>query len=340
MTNSADFVRLESLGLWRESPNRPKREIVVQLGDHSVTIIGKDNTILAHWSLLAVERVNPGRVPGIFTPDPQGEEFVEIADEVMLEALQDWLDDFPRSVPKPKRNYFRIFAAILLLAAVSGIVFFTPTAVIKVAASIATTSLQREVGESVYGHLQQNSKAICESYYGIQALKSLDRRLTGDGRASLRVVNSGIGTTILLPGGITVVDSSQIENADSPEVLAGHIVRARAGGRVLDPFEAFLADAGVIEAISFVVRGKFGENAARNYATSILSGAKEVRIPEDVLLHEFIALEIPTRFYARSIINTEGRLNLLLENDPFVGSEYPPVLRDIEWLGLKSICIG
>ena len=56
MTALQKYERLEATGLWRETPDGQRREVVVSIGDATLVISDLNDTALTHWSLAAVER--------------------------------------------------------------------------------------------------------------------------------------------------------------------------------------------------------------------------------------------------------------------------------------------
>jgi hypothetical protein len=68
MTVLEQYRRLESLGLWRDGPDDQRREVVVSLGEATLVVSTPSETALTHWSLPAIERLNPGRTPALYAP--------------------------------------------------------------------------------------------------------------------------------------------------------------------------------------------------------------------------------------------------------------------------------
>ena len=58
--------RLEALGLWRASPKAQRLNVAVSIGDATLTLTDLSDTPLAHWSLPAVQRLNPGGTPALY----------------------------------------------------------------------------------------------------------------------------------------------------------------------------------------------------------------------------------------------------------------------------------
>lgn len=90
MTALTQYQRLEATGLWRESDEAQRREVVVSMGEASVTISDFTERALAHWSLAAIERATPrGEIPAIYHPDGDPRETLELGEDArdMAEAI-------------------------------------------------------------------------------------------------------------------------------------------------------------------------------------------------------------------------------------------------------------
>ena len=69
MTALTEYERLEATGLWRATAEAQRREVLVSVGEATLTIADFNNRALAHWSLAAIDRQNPGEYPAIYSPD-------------------------------------------------------------------------------------------------------------------------------------------------------------------------------------------------------------------------------------------------------------------------------
>ncbi|MEM9788153.1 MAG: hypothetical protein AAF801_16775, partial [Pseudomonadota bacterium] len=88
MTALTDYQRLEATAVWYPAQDAQRRDVVVGLGDASLTVTDHRDVALAHWSLAAIERVNPGRQPAVYAPAADAPERVEIHDDEMVKAIE------------------------------------------------------------------------------------------------------------------------------------------------------------------------------------------------------------------------------------------------------------
>ena len=113
------YQRIEATGLWRPSPDVQRREVVVSLGEATLTISDFNEQALTHWSLAALERQNPGVFPAIFNPDGDPDETLELEDSetTMIEAIDRLQRAIDRARPHPGR--LRWFSVAGVVAAVA-----------------------------------------------------------------------------------------------------------------------------------------------------------------------------------------------------------------------------
>ena len=61
MTALDRYVRLEAVGLWREAPDAPPREVVVSFGKTTLLLTDLDERPLGHWALAGVSVLGQDR---------------------------------------------------------------------------------------------------------------------------------------------------------------------------------------------------------------------------------------------------------------------------------------
>ena len=128
MTALNKYQRLESGGLWRDHPDAQRRDVVVSFGDASLVLKDpRSETPLAHWSLPAVTRDNPGQMPAIYSPGEDAAESLELSDTDMIAALETVHRAVVQAMPKPGR--LRLYILLGLTTAIAaGAVFWLPGA--------------------------------------------------------------------------------------------------------------------------------------------------------------------------------------------------------------------
>ncbi|MDZ4134258.1 MAG: hypothetical protein U1D06_01510, partial [Paracoccaceae bacterium] len=146
MTALKKYQKLESPGLWRDTPQAQRREVVVNFGDASLVLSDPRNeAALSHWSLPAVERLNPGGLPALYAPGPDAVETLELNDPDMIAALETVRGALAHARPRPGRLRGVILAVGSSLILGLG-VFWLPGALIKHTASVVPPSMRAQIG--------------------------------------------------------------------------------------------------------------------------------------------------------------------------------------------------
>lgn len=337
MTALKEFARLESDGLWRPEAEGQRREVVLSFGDATLVISDKAGRAMAHWSLPAIERLNVGERPALFTADPDAIETLEISDATMIDAIEKVRKTVERHRPHPGRlRNIGLLATALGIGALA--VFWLPDALIREAQTVVPPVKRSEIGATLLGHIQRVTGPTCRSRLGNAALDKLYTRALGpDAGGQAFVVPSGPDRAVFLPGGLIVLNRDLIEDTDDPSVVAGHVISAAAQLRVEDPLVSLLKSSGIGTTVTLLTTGDIPADALRAYA-EVRFAAPPVSVPDDVLLDLFGAAGIPSTPYAYAV-DVSGETTLgLIEADPMAGQTPPDILSDADWISLQGIC--
>ena len=106
MTALERYVRLEAIGLLRETPDAPPREVVVSLGRHHPAPEDLDERPLGHWALAGVVRLGADGRRTVYSMTADGAETLTIRDRDMVEAIAALSRPRPRAAaaPPPRRR--------------------------------------------------------------------------------------------------------------------------------------------------------------------------------------------------------------------------------------------
>lgn len=337
MTALAEFLRLESGGLWREAHGAQRREVTVSFGDATLIISDTAGRALTHWSLPAVQRLNAGERPAILTPASDASETLEISDDLMIDAIEKVRKTVKRRRSKPGR--LRAISGLAVVAGIAALgVFWLPNALIREAQSVVPAVKRAEFGATLLGHIQRVTGQTCRSPLGTAALAKLRTRVLGpDAGGQVFVVPSGPETAVYLPGGLIVMNRDLIEDTDSQEVVAGHIIAAAAQPRTLDPLEALLQEAGIATTFTLLTTGEIDGDVLRAYAETLFANPP-ARADDSELLALFADAQVPSSPFAYSLDITGETTLGLIEADPVQGGQSPILLSDAEWISLQGIC--
>ncbi|MCA0922252.1 hypothetical protein [Pseudooceanicola nanhaiensis] len=339
MTALNQYQRLEASGLWRDGPEAQRRDVIVSIGDATLVITDMRDQALTHWSLPAVVRANPGKLPAIYHPDGDPGETLELAEGEadMIEAIETVRQAIERRRPKPGRLR-AVMAGATAVAVVALGVFWLPGAVKEHALSVVPQVKRDTVGRNLLAAIQRVSGPPCGDGQGPQALAKMAARLPGrDGAPQLVVLRQGIPDATHLPGNIILLNRSVIEDYEEPDVAAGYVIAEHLRARSHDPLRDLLDYAGPLASFNLLLRGKVGDGRLEKYAEHLLTTAPHP-LSDDVLLAGFTAWGVAAAPYAYALDVTGEKTLHLIEADPFPAGAPDPVLPDADWLRLQAIC--
>ncbi|OOY16903.1 hypothetical protein [Thioclava sp. DLFJ4-1] len=336
MTALSEYERLEAIGIWRPEADAQRREVILSLGDATLVLSeARSGTALAHWSLPAMHRRNPGKRPAIFAPSEEPGEELEIEDETMIAAIEKVHAMIAAKRPHPGRLRGVLIGAVLLAVGAVAL-FWLPSALVDHAARVAPQAKRVEIGRKLLSEMVKMTGSACHSPGGDRALSALAERLPG--QSVIAVLPQALEGARLLPGGMTVVGRDTIDGPDTPEVVAGYIIAAQnstAGGR---PLHRMLDRLGPAAALRLLTTGDLPESGLAEYAQDLLQHPP-ARADGDTLLRAFRDAGVSATPYAYALDPTGESVLGLIEADPFKGQPAPkPVLEDAQWVALQDIC--
>ncbi len=336
MTALEKYDRLEASALWRASQDDQRRDVIVSVGDATLTITDMQDRPLAHWSLPAVKRVNPGVRPAIYFPDGDPGETLEFAGDetAMIEAIEKLRNAIERGRPRPGRlRLATVGMSALSVAALA--VFWLPGALLN-HTIIALPDVKRtEIGDQLLPHIVRLTGRPCSETYGDIALAKLARRL---GQKRLLVVPDGPQRAIALPGGTILLNRALVEDHIDPDVVAGFIVTETARAIQNDPLRIVLENNGITTSFKLLTTGNINDDALRVGAEHLLRQPVH-KIPETDLIAAFEVAELRSSPFAYAV-DISGETTLpLIEADPFQATPRE-VLEDGYWVALQNICGG
>ncbi len=328
------YQRLEATALWRPAPDEQRRDVIVSIGDATLVITDMQDRALAHWSLPAVRRENPGTRPAIYFPHGDPGETLEIgaSEADMIDAIEKLRAAVARSKPKPGRLRWAIVGlSALTIGALA--LFWLPGALMNHALSVVPQAKRQDIGEALLAQSLRLTGAPCDGTLARPALRKLERRL---GVRRLVVVTSGVRDAAALPGGIVLLNRATIEDYEEPDATAGFVVAEQL--RADDALRELLQAAGISASFRLLTTGDLNEDILRAHAEDAIL-ADRPRPSDDSLIPAFEAARLRISPYAYAL-DASGETTLaLIEADPFTTTP-EPVLGDGDWVALQGICGG
>ncbi len=339
MTALEKFIRLEALGLWRESPLAEPREVVVSFGNATLMLRDIKDFPLGHWSLLATRVVDRSETGALYSVDPDGAETLEINDFEMIHAIET-----VSSAQIPKQNRRRLLPKwvyiLFVFGLVSATVWWGPNLLRRYAANSIPLSQSETIGQDVLAQLIAQQGPGCFGAAAMPALGRFMQRLFADDKTwRLQVMPLNGRPTASLPGGQLLVDSTLLATLNEPDELAGYLAleAARASGGA--PLAALLHDTSLGVTFRLMLRGNLDEAAAETTAKGILQDPGLPAGRNDVAALDILrAAQVSAKPFSSALTRagTDYARATVFDTDPTTTTR--PVLDDQDWVALQDIC--
>lgn len=337
MTALTKYARLEATALWRATPEDQRREVIVSIGDATLVIIDLRNQPLAHWSLAAVERANPGQRPAIFHPDGDPSETVEIpeAEGEMIDAIETLRQAIEKTRPRPGRlRWVGMLTSFLVVAWLA--FFWLPGALQDHTLTVVPKVKRDALGMALLKRIERVSGAVCADAEGRAALALLSTRLAA---GPVVILPNMTQDSLHVPGDMILLNRSVVEDFEEPDVAAGHIVTEQTRRDASDPLRDLLRVVGLRENFRLLTTGDVAPAALDAYAEHLMTVPPAAPdTASQIARFENASLRSTPYAYARDITG-ETTLNLI-EGDPMNGKLTEPLMSDDDWLRLQKICGG
>lgn len=331
MTALKEYQRLEATGLWRAAPEEQRREVIVSIGNATLVLTDLNDRALAHWSLAALERVNPGARSAIYHPDGDPGETLELAETetTMIDAIERLRRAVERA--RPRRGRLRQIGVLVMLALVVAVlVFWLPGAMLRHTVSVVPDIRRQDIGRALLARIERIAGPACSNSDSAAPLAALARRT---GARKLVVLRHVTRDSLHLPGSIVLLNRALIEDQEDPAVVAGYILGERARAAQQDPLARLLADAGPLASFRLLTTGELTDETLDRHAERLLT-RPAVPLADVTLLNAFATAQIPATPFA----SARDSRPALIKGDPMAGQSPAPVLPDRDWVLLQTIC--
>lgn len=339
MTALKEYQRLESTGIWRENAGAQRRDVIVAFGDASLMIKDKSDTALSHWSLPAIHRVNAGKRPALFKPARDAEEELELSDPDLIEAVERVRKVIART--RPKRGRLRLTILAGFLAAITALaVFWLPGALVQNTVAVLPESTRLTIGNALLSHMTRLTGDSCRAPLGREALNALTARAVKTRLQRAYIVpDLGARDTLVLPGRLVMLDATVVEDHDSPDVVAGYLLKALTDRLAQDPMVPLLEHAGARATLALLTTGQMSDAALVRYAKTLLESPEPA--PRLIALRdELHAARIPPAPIAYAMDVTGARTAVLLDQGSDQDEPQTRLIKDGAWISLQTICEG
>lgn len=337
MTALKEYERLEATGLWRASPAEQRREVIVSIGEATLTISDLRDRPLAHWSLAALDRRNPGTRPAIYAPDGDPGETLELAENEtdMIAAIEKLRQAIDRA--RPRSGRLRLAGTLTVAAVLAAFMLvWAPGAVRRHTVSVVPDIQRQAIGLALLGRVERIAGRACHTPETAPVLDQLAQRT---GVRKLVVLPAGPADSRHLPGGIVLLNRALIEDHEDPAVVAGYILAERTRAERDDPLAELLIRGGALASFRLLTTGQVTQQTLDAYSERVLLAPRRP-VPADSLLQAFAEAGLPSTPYAYARDITGESVLALIEADPMAGTVPDLVLPDRDWVLLQNICGG
>ena len=340
MTALRKYQRLECGGLWRETPQDQRREVLVHFGDATLVLSDpKSGAAVSHWSLPAIERINKGQEPPVFAPGPDASESLELTDPDMIAALGTVRQAVQAATARPGRLRGVLLAGTAAAVVLAAVVWL-PGALVRHTASVVPPAQRADIGQRTLDDLIRVTGSTCNNQLGLQALAALSERVFGPvDTPILYVLPEGVEAPLHLPGDVIILPRKLIEQANGPEAAAGAALVERLRAKAQDPIVPLLEYAGLRATFELLTTASLPDTALNGYGEAMLRAAP-VALPDATVLAAFEAAQIPATPYALAVDPESKTTAALAANDPYKGLAPSPLIPDDSWVALQGICGG
>ncbi len=337
MTALSQYERLESTGLWRQTPETQRREVSLFFGDATLVLADSAGRPLAHWSLPAIERLNPGEMPAILSPDPDRQETLEVDDQILIDAL----DKIGRVVrrERPRHGRLRLYGTAAVVVAALGLaVFWLPGALVGQTLLAMPEAKRSEIGVTVLDQVQRLSGPACTGRDGEQVLARLRNKLFGaTSPIQIVIVPEAVPGVIALPGDILVANNRVLQATDDPAAFGGALVVAAVAAQEDDPLRAALHQAGLGASLRLLATGNIPAGALQAYAEGLITAPAPQPDSEAVVV-AFVNAGMSPGPYAKTLPPDAPQRAALTEAAATLGQAAAPPITDGDWVALQGIC--
>lgn len=375
MTALRRYARLEAEGRYFDGRSARAQPVVLSFGERSLTITGRGDTVLAHWPLASLRALGEKSDATVhLVPNAQSDERLIVSDEAMIRAIETVCPDLHRR-PVDRRGLARALGWTgMALAAVALVIVVVIPGLANQLAPLVPPDKEVALGHALQGRLRHllawdeeadAPPGFCVDREGVAALEKMVGRLDATEMpypVRVAALDHSMENALALPGGHILLFRGLIEEAESPEEIAGVLAHEIAHVVHRDPTRGLLRTAGTAGILGLLVGDIFGGGvmAAASEAMLNASYQRDAERRADETAYRLLAeAGLPVsplaRFFERmrekhgdagdgafryflSHPGLAGRAERAAAADRIGDGTFRPVLTDREWAALKNIC--
>lgn len=330
MTVLSQYERLECPAIWRANAEAQRENVIVTLGKATLVIVSETDVALSHWSLPALERINPSAKPAQYRPAKDSTELLEIDDETMVDAIE----TVRRAITRRQPHHGRLRGVMrlgLVAVVITLAILWVPGAIRAYTSAMLPPVLREDIGTRLLSHLVPVTGPACANRQSLPAVRAISERLFGAEPPRVVVLSGGPVRSLSLPGNMLLLHRELIEAAEQAEVPAGYLIVEAQRAAEAPPLASLLDQSSLWTSVKLLTTGEIDEESLKHYAESLPLVGGEMPLG---ISQAFISAALTPQPY--------------LDDLEFRGTPLPdiadqvsvpePVLSDAQWIRLQDIC--
>lgn len=281
MTALDKYIRLETIGRWRENPESGTKEVIVSFGNSTLVLSDLEDNPITHWALAATRLYSDEGARIIYTPDTEAYETLVIEDREMVEAIEQ-VSRATALAPKKQFNWTYLIILIVVLF-LSLVAYFLPTMLRNQAVNMTSIDSARQISMIMVDKLDLQ---VCHDPRADNVMNSLAPSLSRDTRM---VITSSDINAAVLPGNVILMSDKVLQSYPNAETLVDWVntVLDNQSGLVENLFD----NASLADTFQYITSGVLPEDYLTRFGKDIIynhSASTEMKqnIPYENLLRD------------------------------------------------------
>ncbi|MEM9044447.1 MAG: M48 family metallopeptidase [Pseudomonadota bacterium] len=372
MTALEQYARLEAPGRYYDGQSAQPSHVILSFGERTLVILSFDEQVNDHWPLASLHgEMASDRETLQLMPYPGSDERVILSDPQMIMAIKKVCP----GLLKRKADKRKVGKAFVwgggAIGAVVAMIFVIVPALAEQMAFIIPPEREQQMGEAVAQQVLTlfssgtEEEGFCTSDEGTAAVEKMRDRIAASIELpypiQVDVIDHPLVNALAMPGGRIILMRGLIDEAESPEEVAG--VLAHEIGHVIhrDPTVGVLRAAGTAGIFGLMLGDVFGASIVVAMTEAVVNASyqREAEERADETAYQLLTdAGLPTndfaQFFARlaevhgdvnglfeylsSHPNLKGRAERAIAADQLGSQTFEPVLSDRDWIAMREIC--
>ena len=284
MTALKKYTRLESTGLWFESPTSEPMEVLVSLGKSTVVLYDYEDTPLTHWSLATIKLISKTDLITVFSTTQDGLEKLEIDDKHMTEALLNFINNPAKTVSNNK--LLRRLLILSFLFSILSLFLIASPRLTNLVETIISDHHQIQLVEPYLDKYLERNGPVCASLSATTVLENILLKLGDkDKKLNIKIIKKQNINAIHLPGGTLLISNQFFQRSDTASPFLNILKAELLNAENRTPLKNLIGQQSTYNLIKFVLglETTFSIHSIRNFRVD----TSDVKYSNDIQLDDF-----------------------------------------------------